>query len=114
VIKKIWTSSYVLVAGGYSALLLASFYWIVDVRQWRKWCQPFVWVGMNSITIYLVGGALNGFSEVAERIVGGDVGRFLDQDLAPGFGQMVVSVAGLLVAFWFARWLYRRQIFLRL
>jgi len=32
VIKKIWTSSYVLVAGGYSAMLLAVFYWIVDGR----------------------------------------------------------------------------------
>ncbi len=34
VIKKIWTSSFVLVAGGYSAILLATFYLIVDV--WKS------------------------------------------------------------------------------
>ena len=42
VIKKLWTSSYVLVAGGYSAMLFGAFYWIVDVKQWRTWCQPSV------------------------------------------------------------------------
>ena len=35
VIKKIWTSSYVLVAGGYSAILLGAFYLIVDVWRWH-------------------------------------------------------------------------------
>ena len=53
VIKKIWTSSYVLVAGGYSAILLGAFYQIVDVWKWQRWCQPFVWMGMNSITLYM-------------------------------------------------------------
>ncbi|MEP6757361.1 MAG: DUF5009 domain-containing protein, partial [Chthonomonadales bacterium] len=32
IIKKIWTSSYVLVAGGWSLLLLGSFYWTIDVK----------------------------------------------------------------------------------
>ena len=40
VIKKIWTSSYVLVAGGYAAMLLALFYYIVDIKKWQWWCQP--------------------------------------------------------------------------
>ena len=44
VIKKIWTSSYVLVAGGYSAMLLGLFYYVVDVLKWQTWCQPFVWM----------------------------------------------------------------------
>jgi predicted acyltransferase len=42
VIKKIWTSSFVLVSGGYSAILLGTFYGIVDVWKKQKWCQPFV------------------------------------------------------------------------
>src|SRR5206468_401167 len=53
VIKKIWTSSYVLVAGGFSSILLGIFYWVVDVVKYRKWCQPLVWIGMYSITVYL-------------------------------------------------------------
>ena len=49
IVKKIWSSSFVLVAAGWSTLLLAAFYYIVDIRQWRGWCQAFVWIGMNPI-----------------------------------------------------------------
>ena len=54
IIKSIWTSSYVLVTGGLSALLLAVFYQIIDVWGYRRWATPFVWVGANAILIYLV------------------------------------------------------------
>jgi predicted acyltransferase len=114
VIKKIWTSSYVLVAGGYSAILLAAFYQIVDVWQKRTWCQPFVWIGMNSITIYLASNIIGGFSKVALRLAGGDVKSFFDGHLAKGFGEMVITIVGLLLAFWFVHFLYKRKIFLRL
>jgi predicted acyltransferase len=114
VVKKIWTSSYVLVAGGYSAILLAGFYQIVDVWQKRSWCQPFVWIGMNSITIYLASNIISGFSKLSLRLVGGDVKAFFDAHLAKGFGDLIVAIVGLLLAFWFVRFLYKRQIFLRL
>ena len=114
VIKKIWTSSYVLVAGGYSAILLGVFYQIVDVWQKRAWCQPFVWMGMNSITIYLTSNIIGGFRRLATRLVGGDVRVFFDTHLAKGLGDMLVSIVGLLLAFWFVRFLYKRNIFLRL
>lgn len=114
VIKKIWTSSYVLVAGGYSALLLGAFYLVVDVWKYQKWCQPFVWMGMNSITIYLIKNFLGGtFSKLAARLVGGDVKTFLDAQVAQGFGDLVISIGGLLIAFWIVRFLYQRKIFLR-
>ena len=78
VIKKVWTSSYVLVAGGYSAILLGVFYLIVDVWQVRAWCQPFVWMGMNSITVYLMSNVIGGFGDLATRFAGGDVRAFFD------------------------------------
>ena len=53
VIKKIWTSSFVLVTAGYSAILLGAFYQVIDVWKKQSWCQPFVWYGMNAITVYL-------------------------------------------------------------
>jgi len=111
VIKKIWTSSYVLVAGGYSAILLGTFYAVIDVCDFRKWAQPFVWVGMNAITLYLFGDIVGGFSR---RFVGGDVRNFLDAHLARGAGEMLICIVGLLLCFWFARFLYNRKIFLRL
>ena len=114
VIKKIWTSSYVLVAGGYSAILLATFYLIVDVWRLRAWCQPFVWIGMNSITIYVVSNLVGGYSRIARRLAGGDVNAFFDAHVAKGMGEMVTSIVGLLLAFWFVRTLYRRKVFLRL
>ena len=114
VVKKIWTSSFVLVAGGYSAMLLGLFYWVVDVLQAQTWCQPFVWMGMNSITIYLTKNFLGGFGALALRFVGGDIKTFLDTHIAPGLGDLAVSTVGLLLAFWLVHFLYRRKIFLRL
>jgi predicted acyltransferase len=114
VIKKLWTSSYVLVAGGYSALLMALFYYVVDVRKIRGWCQPFVWMGMNSITVYLASNMLGGFRKLAVRLAGGDLKAYLDTSVAKGLGDLLISVVGLLLAFWFVRFLYQRKIFLRL
>ena len=113
VIKKIWTSSYVLVAGGYSALLLGCFYLVVDVWKCQQWCQPFVWIGMNSITVYLANNIVS-FDRLGLRFAGGDVKRFLDNSVAPGFGELVVALVGLALGIWLCRFLYRKKIFLRL
>ena len=113
VIKRIWTSSYVLVAGGYSAILLGIFYLIVDVWKYQAWCQPFLWLGMNSITIYLASSILD-FRKVAERFVGGDIKAFLDYHLIKGSGDMAIALVGLSLALALVRFLYRRNIFLRL
>lgn len=114
VIKKIWTSSFVLVAGGYSAILLGAFYLVIDVWRFQRWCRPFVWIGMNSITIYAADNIIGGFSNPAERLVGGDVKFFFDTCVAKGFGDLVVALVGLLFIFWFVRFLYRHKIFIRL
>jgi predicted acyltransferase len=112
VVKKIWTSSFVLVAGGWSLLLLAAFYYLVDIRRWRGWCQPFVWVGMNPITLYVISGLLS-YRRLAQRLAAGDVKLWLDAHLAAGFGDVVVAVVGLALMFALARFLFRREIFLR-
>jgi hypothetical protein len=46
--------------------------------------------------------------------VGGDVRVFFDTHVAKGLGEMIVSIMGLLLAFWFVRFLYKKNIFLRL
>ena len=114
VIKKIWTSSYVLVAGGYSAILLGVFYLVVDVWKRRSWCQPFVWIGMNSITVYVAGNFIGGFRKLATRLAGGDVQAYFNERWIKGAGDMLVSLAGLLLMFWFVNFLYRKKVFLRL
>jgi len=108
VVKKIWTSSFVLVTGGYSALLMALFYQVVEIWKYQRWAQPLVWIGMNAITIYMAVNLID-FGEIARRFVGGDLNRYCG-----AYGHLVVAVASLILEFWVLRLLYRRKIFLRL
>ena len=112
VIKKLWTSSYVLVAGGWSAVLLGAFYYVIDVREWRRWCEPFVWIGMNPITLYLATSVI-GFHQIASRLVGGSIELWLNQHVVTGAGEIVVTLLSLGLVLALARFLYRRKIFLR-
>lgn len=107
VIKRLWTSSYVLVAGGYSFLLLGLFYLVVDVWRLRGWAAPFVWIGCNPLTIYLAGNIVDA-REVAARFVGGDI-----QVLLGPYGRLAVTVVCLGLVLLLARVLYRKQVFLR-
>ncbi|MGZ4962832.1 MAG: DUF5009 domain-containing protein, partial [Limisphaerales bacterium] len=97
-----------------SALLLAAFYTVVDIWKFQWWCRPFVWIGMNPITIYLTSNIIGGFRTPAKRFVGGDIKAFFDEHLAQGAGDLVIAIFGLLLAFWFVRFLFQRKIFLRL
>ena len=51
VIKLIWTSSFVLVTGGYSAILLGVMHQTIDVWRWKAWATIFVWIGANAIAV---------------------------------------------------------------
>jgi predicted acyltransferase len=112
VVKKIWTSSFVLVAGGYSALLLAAFYYAIDVRGWKRWCVPFVWIGMNPITLYLISGIV-GYRKLAARLAGGDLAAWFDTTFGAGWGHLGLALVGLALMLALARFLHARQIFLR-
>ena len=113
VIKKIWTSSYVLVAGGYSAVLLAVFHQTIEIWQRRKWAQVFIWVGANAITIYLLNNLVS-YQRVATRFAGGDVNIWLNAHVTNGAGDLLIATIALLLAIAVARFLYVRKIFLRL
>jgi predicted acyltransferase len=112
VVKQIWTSSFVLVAGGYSALLLGVTHQLTDVWGMRTWTLAFVWIGANAITLYFLN-ELASFKRVADRLVGGDVGHFLDQMLTPGTGRFLANAGGLAIAIVLAGYLYRKKVFLR-
>ena len=113
VVKKLWSPSFVLVAGGCSALLLGLFYWMVEIRKWQTWCQPFVWIGMNPITIYLAHNIID-FPKLAARLAGGDVQAWLDLHLARGAGGLLLAAVELSLTFLLVRFLYVRKIFIQL
>lgn len=113
IVKKIWTSSFMLVAGGWSLLLLTVFYYVVDVLKWRGWCRPFVWIGLNPITLYLAT-ALIDFGRIARHLAGGDIARFLDAHFVPGTGELLLATLTLGLLVGLAGFLYRKGIFLRI
>ncbi len=75
---------------------------------------PFVWMGMNSITIYVTSNVIGGFRKLAGRFVGGDIKAYFETNLGYGSGDLLVAATGLLLAFLYVRFLYKRKIFLRL
>lgn len=106
VIKNLWTSSFVLVAGGYSLLLLAAFYTVIDVLGFRLWAFFFIVIGVNAITIYVAQRIID-FPKIAEFFVGG-VARY------SGDYRLVVMAAATLLLKWLFLWfLYQKQVFLR-
>ena len=113
VIKRIWTSSFCFVAGGYSAMLLGLFYLVVDVWQWRKWCIPLLWIGANALFAYVVANLVD-FQAIAARFAGGDVRAFLDARIALGASGLVLALVGLALQLLLLRFLYQRKIFIRL
>lgn len=112
IVKALWTSSLVLVAGGYSMILLAVSYQVIDVWGWKSWATPFVWIGANAIMLYFING-LVGFVPFAFRLVGGDVARWISSVTTPGTGALLGHVLGLVFAVALAGFLYHRKIFLR-
>jgi predicted acyltransferase len=108
IIKKIWTSSFVLIACGLSSLLLALFFLIIDVIGWRLWAQPFVWIGVNPIAIYMLHNLVD-MEGLAKRFVGGQLNAYFGE-----YGQLAIAIVELLITLGVAWFLYRRRIFLRL
>jgi predicted acyltransferase len=106
IIKILWTSSYVLVAGGWSLLLLAFFYTVIDVIKFRAWAFFFVVIGVNAITIYVARNFIP-FDSISQRLFGG-VAR-----MSGSFGPVIVPLGGVAVEWLLLLHLYRNKIFLR-
>jgi len=106
IIKNIWTSTYVLVSSGWSLLLMALFYWIIDVKGYRKWAFFFVVIGVNPITAYFLVRIVD-FQHTADIFAMGiadQLGEFKPAFLA----LATVTLIWLLLFF-----LYRRKIFFK-
>ncbi|HCU60957.1 MAG TPA: DUF5009 domain-containing protein [Prolixibacteraceae bacterium] len=106
IIKKCWTSTYNLLAGGISFLLIALFYLIIDIWHIQKWSFYFRVIGMNAIFIYLLN-AIVPVDNVTDAFVGwiinplGDAGK-------------LVHVAGYLAGEWLLLYyMYKKKIFIK-
>jgi predicted acyltransferase len=105
--KNLWTSSFVLNVGGISLLLMALFYYVVDVLGYKQWAFFFKVIGMNSILIYMSGHFIswhytaNGFF------------KWLIQWCGEPWGAVMLAICILLIKWLFLYFCYKRKIFLR-
>ncbi len=105
--RVVWSSSYVTYACGWSLLLVALFYWIIDVKGYRRWAFFFVVIGANAITIYVLANIVN-FDHIATLLFQGIADR-------AGALKPIVLPMGIVVVEWLLLWfLYRHKIFLKL
>ncbi len=106
--KNLWTSSFVLYAGGWSLMLLGLFYLVIDVWRIKKWAFFFVVIGMNSITIYVLQNRILRFDIIRDFFLKGIY------DLSPATVQPFISALGYIAVVWIFLWfLWRKRIFLR-
>jgi predicted acyltransferase len=122
--KNLWTSSFVLVAGGYSLALLALTFWAVEQKGWRKgWTWVWLVFGSNAIAAYI-------FSELSQSILenigvsaesGGRVAlvywfamHTVGHIPNPGWAAFGYSVSFTMFCFIPVWILYRRKIFLKI
>lgn len=107
VIKKIWTSSMVLVSSGYCFLLMAIFYYWVDYKKKKKhntWLKIY---GMNSIVAYMLATAIN-FSSISESLLFG-----LEQ-YTSSYYTVLIAISNVLIIFIILWIMYRRNIYLKI
>ncbi|MHC4795172.1 MAG: DUF5009 domain-containing protein, partial [Planctomycetota bacterium] len=108
IVKRIWTPSWVIFSTGWALSILAGFYWLIQIRGWRRWAFPLVVVGMNSITIYIM-------SWTVKLWVAKTIKIHLGQDIFKGtYGPIVQALAVIVVLWLVCSWMYRKKIFLRI
>jgi len=123
--KALWNSTFVCFVGGYSALMLALFYWLFDIVKIHWLAFPFAVVGMNSITIYLARRIVDFsnmrdffFSSAIEHFVPNSYKTLVDGQETlvevAGFQSVATSCAGLLISWLFLFWLYKHKLFFKL
>ncbi|ADB41377.1 acyltransferase family protein [Spirosoma linguale] len=121
--KALWTSSYVLLAGGLAMLGLALCYWLIDVQNYRRGVLPFVAFGVNAITVFFLSGLIPRIMNLIHvtQPDGTEIGskEYLYRTfIAPPFADPKnASLAGALtfVLIWFGIlwWMYRKNVIIK-
>ena len=105
--KNLWTSSFMLQAGGISLLLLSLFYFIIDVKGYKSWAFFFKVIGMNSILIYISGIFID-FHYTTNAFF-----QWLIQLVGDPFNIVVTAICFVIVKWFFLYFLYKKKVFLR-
>ena len=105
--KHLWSSSFILLTAGMAFWSLALFYWIIDVRGWQRWSFFFRVIGMNSLVMYLAYRFID-FDGTSRLLFSGIYGH-----LAEDWHRVINALGGLLVAWLFLYFLWRKKVFVK-
>lgn len=117
IVKRIWTPSWAIFSTGWTCLLLAAFFWLIDIQGWRAWARPLAIVGMNSIAMYMLAETLQPFiTSTLKTHLGPDIfaGRIGPLRYPAEYSSIVHSLAVVFVLWLACLWLYRQRIFVRI
>jgi heparan-alpha-glucosaminide N-acetyltransferase len=110
IVKKIWTPAWVLFSGGWCFLLMAGFYWLMDVAGKKRWAFPLMVVGMNSIAMYVL-------VHTIEDFTGQALLRHFGESPFLIFGKLysptLHGAAVLLILWLILLWMHRRKLYVK-
>jgi predicted acyltransferase len=106
-VKHLWTGSFVLFSGGICLLLLAGFYYLIEIRGHRRWSSMFIVIGANAIVAYVASHIFD-FRLIADVFV-----RGLEQYVGPWF-KFVRSVGGFFVLYLILKYMYNHKVFVKI
>ena len=107
IIKSCWTTTFNLLAGGISFLLMAFFYMVIDHWGFKGWSFYFRIIGMNSIFIYLFTHFVS-MQSVSKSLVG-----WLTVSMTENYGNLVIIIGALALSWLLLYYMYKKKIFLR-
>ena len=111
IIKRISTSTFVLVSGGYTLLLLVFFEWLIKTIKWNKAFSLLQYISMNALFIYLF--AHIGGGELIESCILPFSNALLKWS-GTWFSELVLQLLVLSVFVLICKWMFERKIFLRI
>ena len=106
IIKNMWTVSFNLLTAGISFVLMALFYFIIDVKMWRNWTLFFRVIGLNSIVIYMGDRIVDtwGISEFFLGFIATPMGDY---------GLAIIILGSICLEWALLYYLFKNKIFLR-
>ena len=106
--KKLWSSSFIMLTSGLGFLILALFYWVIDVKGYKKWTFFFKVIGMNSLTVYFVYHLVN-FRQMSRMLLGGIYAPLPEQ-----WHEVIEALGAWSLVWLFLYFLYKKGIFIKI
>lgn len=106
IIKRLWTASFTIYSAGWCYLLLAIFYWWIDVKNHKKGLAWLQYYGCNALTAYLIGELIN-FRGIAHSLLYGTA-QYLNE-----WYQPILTLCNGIIVFFILKIMYKNKLFLK-